>query len=181
MAAELSRLHGAKNRIFCRPKFLSHEELAKYYNAADLHISASQMETLGNTVLESLACGVPVLTPRAQGFMDSITQDFNGVMWEPNDMEDALSKVQLLRDDLTLRERLSGGAKASISKLTCEATVVDLLDWYSKVATKNANYSILYAHFVFFSAVVNWLAMVGFDLFLLGPIKAIFEGQNGKE
>ena len=131
MSSELEKLHGVKNRIYCKPGFVNQEQLANMYAAADLHISASQMETLGNTVLESLACGTPVITPRAQGFVDSIEHGVNGLMWKPDDLDDAVRLVKELRDDPALRKTLGDGAYASIKSLRVNATVNDLLNWYA--------------------------------------------------
>ena len=58
--------------IYCRPGFLRHEELAPVYAAADVHVSCSQFETLGNTVLEAHACSTTVVLPRTQGFVDTV-------------------------------------------------------------------------------------------------------------
>jgi len=58
---ELAKLHGLENRIYCKPSFLSHDELSCIYATCDFHISCSLFETLGNTVLESHACGTPVI------------------------------------------------------------------------------------------------------------------------
>ena len=66
-------MHGKQNRIYCQPQFLNHEELAEIYASSDVHVSASEFETLGNTVLESFSCGVPVVVPRTQGFQDTVT------------------------------------------------------------------------------------------------------------
>ena len=59
-------MHGKENRIYCKPRFLNHAELAEVYASSDVHVSASQFETLGNTVLEAFACGIPVVVPRTQ-------------------------------------------------------------------------------------------------------------------
>ena len=59
-------MHGKGNRLYCRPRFLTHDELAQVYASSDVHVSASEFETLGNTVLESFACQVPVVVPRTQ-------------------------------------------------------------------------------------------------------------------
>ena len=95
-----------RRTAYCKPGFVSQDDLANIYSAADLHISASQMETLGNTVLESLACGTPVITPKAQGFVDSIEHGVNGLMWKTNDLDDAVKMVQKLRDEPELRKDL---------------------------------------------------------------------------
>jgi len=48
-AARWAKLHGKENRIYCKPRFLSHPELAEIYASSDLHVSASEFETLGPT------------------------------------------------------------------------------------------------------------------------------------
>jgi hypothetical protein len=34
---------------------------AQFYASSDIHVSASEFETLGNTVLEAFACKIPVV------------------------------------------------------------------------------------------------------------------------
>lgn len=65
-AATFASLHGKENRIHCLPGFKSHAELAQIYASSDVHVSASEFETLGNTVLEAHSCGIPVVVPRTQ-------------------------------------------------------------------------------------------------------------------
>jgi glycosyltransferase involved in cell wall biosynthesis len=68
-----AKLHSKENKIYCRPKFLSHSDLAECYASSDLHVSASEFETLGNTVLEAQASKIPVVVPLTQGFRDTVT------------------------------------------------------------------------------------------------------------
>jgi glycosyltransferase involved in cell wall biosynthesis len=56
------------------PRFFSHEELRSCYHAADVHVSASEFETLGNTVHESLLCGTPVVVQRAGGYISQVEE-----------------------------------------------------------------------------------------------------------
>ena len=84
-----ARMHGAENRVYCQPRFLTHAELAEVYASSDVHVSASEFETLGNTVLEAFACGVPVVVPRTQGFRDTVHHEVDGFLFNPADREDA--------------------------------------------------------------------------------------------
>lgn len=43
-------------------KFIPHEQMPQYYNSIDLYICASKEEGTPNPVLESMACGVPIIT-----------------------------------------------------------------------------------------------------------------------
>jgi len=42
-AAHYAALHSKDRRIYCKPRFLSHAELAAFYASSDLHVSASQV------------------------------------------------------------------------------------------------------------------------------------------
>jgi glycosyltransferase involved in cell wall biosynthesis len=88
-ASTFAQLHGSAEGIYCRPRFLTHAELAEVYASSDLHVSASEFETLGNTVLEAFACGVPVVVPRTQGFRDTVSHEVDGYLFNPADAEDA--------------------------------------------------------------------------------------------
>jgi phosphatidylinositol alpha 1,6-mannosyltransferase len=92
-AAAYAALHGAHNRVYCRPGFKTHEELAQVYASSDLHVSASEFETLGNTVLEAHSCGVPVVVPKTQGFMDTVTDGTDGFFFVPGDSRSAAEYV----------------------------------------------------------------------------------------
>ena len=59
------------------------------YASSDLHVSASEFETLGNTVLEAFACAIPVVVPRTQGFNDTVRHSVDGFLFNPGDSEDA--------------------------------------------------------------------------------------------
>ena len=130
LASHVARLHGAENRIYCQPGFVTHSALARYYRAADVHASASLMETLGNTVLESVACGTPVLVPNAQGFRDTVVDGQTGML--VRDSDDAVAKLVRLRDDKALRASLRASARAHAAHLGVSDTVADLLLWYRR-------------------------------------------------
>lgn len=54
---------------------MGHDDLAPVYASADVHVSCSQFETLGNTVLEAHACGTTVVLPKTQGFVDTVNHE----------------------------------------------------------------------------------------------------------
>lgn len=58
------------------------------YNAVDLFAAPSRMENLANTVLESLACGTPVVAFAIGGMPDMIEHRVNGYLASPFDIMD---------------------------------------------------------------------------------------------
>ncbi len=49
-------------QILALPRTECVEELVEWYNTAEVHFNASRAETFGMTVIESLACGTPVVS-----------------------------------------------------------------------------------------------------------------------
>jgi len=58
------------------------------YNAVDLFAAPSRLENLANTVLESLACGTPVVAFAIGGMTDMIEHGVNGYLASPFDIMD---------------------------------------------------------------------------------------------
>lgn len=67
-----------------------------WYRAADVLVSASDMESLPRSVLEAMCFGVPVLATAVFGLGELITDGENGFLFEPSDLvaaTDALRRV----------------------------------------------------------------------------------------
>jgi glycosyltransferase involved in cell wall biosynthesis len=62
--------------------------LALVYAAVDVSLVPSLMDNLPNTVMESLACGTPVVAFRVGGLPEMITHQENGYLAEPGDAGD---------------------------------------------------------------------------------------------
>jgi teichuronic acid biosynthesis glycosyltransferase TuaC len=86
---DLARELRVKERVF----FLgsrSSDELASWFNAADISCLASSREGWPNVVMESLACGTPVVATRVGGVPEIIASEELGVLVEQN--VDSLAK-----------------------------------------------------------------------------------------
>ena len=57
-----------------------HPELARWYNAADLFVLPTRSEGCPNVLLESLACGVPVVATEVGGVPEIIRQGREGLL-----------------------------------------------------------------------------------------------------
>jgi glycosyltransferase involved in cell wall biosynthesis len=72
------------------------ERLANVYSAADVFVAPSVQENLANTVLESLACGTPVVAFNIGGMPDMIDQEKNGYLvtpFSPAGMAEGIDRV----------------------------------------------------------------------------------------
>jgi glycosyltransferase involved in cell wall biosynthesis len=94
---------------------------------SDIHITTSEKETTGLTVLEAFAAGIPVIAPRAGGFIDSVKDSQNGFLYKPNDADDFVSKLNLLIENPNLRQEMGTKGKESIIQYSWEQAIKNLL------------------------------------------------------
>ncbi len=97
--ADLERKRDALGLRDCAflPGSCPNEELLYWYGAADLSCLASSREGWANVLLESLACGTPVVATRVGGTGEVITAPDLGLVVQP----DAASLVAGLREALS--------------------------------------------------------------------------------
>jgi glycosyltransferase involved in cell wall biosynthesis len=69
-----------------RSYFSDQGNIADYYRAADLFCHASKVDVCPLTVLESQACGVPVVASRAGGIPEIINDGSSGVLVDIGDV-----------------------------------------------------------------------------------------------
>jgi len=83
---------------------VSHEELFLLYSAADLFCLASEMEGCPNVILESLACGTPVVATAVGGIPEIIQSDEFGLLAERNETKIAGAIQAALRKSWQSRD-----------------------------------------------------------------------------
>ena len=73
--------------------------MAQWLAAADVYVTASRLETFGQTVVESTLCGVPAVAYRTTGLADAIIDGVSGILVDPAD-ESGLERAvrRLIRD-----------------------------------------------------------------------------------
>ena len=105
---------------------------------SDLHVTTSEKETRGLTILEAFTAGIPVLAPRSEGVKENIESGINGFLYEPGNIEDFISKLKLLIDDNNLRQQMGLQGKTSIQhQYTWEVTINNLLEvWQQQILLK---------------------------------------------
>ena len=101
MRIELQRLALSRG-VGDRVRFtgaLSHEDLVEYYNAADALVLASSREGMANVILESIACGTPVVGTPIWGTPEVISERRAGVLTKDRTPEAISAAVRTLMLD----------------------------------------------------------------------------------
>jgi glycosyltransferase involved in cell wall biosynthesis len=109
---------------------------------SDIHITASEKETKGLTVLEAFAAGLPVLAPRAGGIIDSIEDGYTGCLYAPGNQQDFLEKLVQLINHPQMRQTLGQNARHHIAQFTWNRAVDRLLHvWNQQIERAHSDLS----------------------------------------
>jgi len=82
-------------------------ELAlKIISACTIYVSASRTEGMGRVLLEAMAAGRPIIASNVGGVPHYISDDDNGLIFSPGNVEDLAAKMVRLLSDKELRTRL---------------------------------------------------------------------------
>jgi glycosyltransferase involved in cell wall biosynthesis len=101
---------GLGSRVIATDAVHPHQELPLDYAASDVCVQASHAEGLGFSVLEALACGVPVVASRVGGLTETIVDGVTGWSCPPGDGEGLASAIAdvLDRPEEGARRALAG-------------------------------------------------------------------------
>jgi len=88
-------------------------ELVQLYQAADVFVFPSKLETFGRVLVEAMAAGTPVVTTNAPGCCDVAHDRQNALVCDPDDAVAFASAVQTVLSDETVRESLVDGGLRS--------------------------------------------------------------------
>ncbi|EMR73751.1 glycosyltransferase, partial [Thaumarchaeota archaeon SCGC AB-539-E09] len=73
--------------------YINHDKLPEYYNIADVYVLSSLREELSNTLMEAMACGIPVVATDVGGNSYLIEDGVNGFLVPINDVNLLTKKI----------------------------------------------------------------------------------------
>lgn len=90
-----------------------HDEISQIllYSAADVTVAPSRQENLSNTVMESLACGTPVVAFNIGGMPDMIDHQASGYLAAPFESDDLSAGIVWVLENATRYAELSMHAR----------------------------------------------------------------------
>ena len=115
-----------------------HDELPRYYAAADVCAVPSLHETFGLVALEAMACGTPVAASRAGGLRQIVREDETGVLCEPGAPGALADALDALLDDPARARRLGEAGVPWARTFTWEAAAARLSAAYDRIAASFA-------------------------------------------
>ena len=106
---------------------------------SDLHVTTSEKETRGLTILEAFTAGIPVLAPDSEGVTENIESGVNGYLYQPGAESDFISKLKTLVKDRELRTQMGQTGQAAIAdRYTWQKAIANLLEvWQEQIERKS--------------------------------------------
>ena len=96
--------------------FIPYSEIPKYLSVCDVFIRPSRSEGFGNSFIEAMAAGLPVITTPVGGIPDFIDDKITGIFCSPDNPHSIIQSVKLILDDNVLRRNIVRGAYHRVSE-----------------------------------------------------------------
>ncbi len=93
--------------------FLPHNEIPLYFSVSDIFIRTSLSEGLGNSFLEAMAFGLPVIATPVGGIVDIVQDGVTGLLVPPKSPE-KIKEAILRLEDKQLADSLRSAAKTNV-------------------------------------------------------------------
>lgn len=127
--------HFGQLTIHYIPRVSDPQLVAQYYRAADIYIHAAKAETFPNTILEAMACGLPVVASNVGGIPEQVVDGVTGFLVPPINPELLVSAVQYLLDNpMTALEFGRAAERRVLELFTQEQMVERYIEWYRQIA-----------------------------------------------
>lgn len=115
-----------KNTLHCGT--VPHEKVYMYLNASDVFVLPTLAEGLCNAILEALACGLPVISSDLP-FNYDVLDDSCSILVDPMNKEEIRHAILRIKQDESLKKRLSDGALEKASRFSLKNRIAKILEF----------------------------------------------------
>ena len=112
---------------------LDREQIATLYREADILVNPSRVDNMPNSVLEALACGLPVVSTRVGGVPYLVRDGVSALLVDAGDAEAMAEAVLRILRDAGLAERLVTTGVAEAQQYTWARVRLRLAELYERV------------------------------------------------
>ena len=114
--------------------YLSADDLARRYSAAEIAVTPSTYEGFGFPAAEAMACGIPVVATNAGALPEIVKDGQTGILVPPRDPYALASAIKLLLSDEPLRRRMGEAGRERVKRcFTWEQAAKATLEVYQEV------------------------------------------------
>lgn len=119
------------------------DNVHEYLQASDIFVFPSENEAFPLSLIEAMACGLPVISTSAGGIKDVLEDGINGLVVKSGDSQHLYDAVSSLITDIPLAKKLGDAALRSVRHKYSEDSVtnkyIELFEHISKLHRKELN------------------------------------------
>lgn len=120
--------------------YVPYQDVPSIYQQADIFVSPTWSEGFSNTILEAMACGLPIVAAKSIGVVDCLTDGENALLHKTHDVNDLCQKLITILQDQPLRLKFASNALNEIAtKYKWEKIAVVLESLLTKNLDKKPN------------------------------------------
>ncbi len=109
---------------------LAHSRISSYLNASDVFVLPTLHEGCCNSIIEAMACGLPVVSSNLP-FNKDICDESNSILIDPMNIEAIKDAIVKLRDDKAYRHQLSNGALKTAKSLSIDKRAEHIIAFFN--------------------------------------------------
>lgn len=136
----LNELKGLANKLGVKAVFTGFkkgQELVDSIYAGDIFVSASKSENQPMSILEAMACSKAMVGVDAKGVPELIINNKNGLIAEPDNINDIAEKINKLLEDTPLRKRFEKASLKLVKSYSIKETTKKWEEVYKKIIRNN--------------------------------------------
>lgn len=116
---------------------IPYAELPDYLYLADFFATASVTEVHPLSVIEAMACGLPVVGIRSPGISDTVQDGITGLLAPQEDIAVFTAMLSRLVMETETRKRMAAGARQAAESFAIENTIQILLEKYQNLFSRS--------------------------------------------
>lgn len=116
---------------------VSHREVSKYYQEADVFVLPSLNEGMSNAMLEALSSGLPLLATDTGGTKELVTDGENGYVIKMKNASNIAEKIEKLINNSELKKKMGEASRQKALGLSWKKVAGEYYKLYSNLCLKN--------------------------------------------
>jgi len=116
---------------------ISYTELPKFYQSADIFVLPSVVDGFAKVALEAMASKLPVILTSGAGISEIITNGVNGLIVEPENEVELVKKIELLKEDKSLRIKLARNGFETAKRFDWQKIANQYSNTFEKLINEN--------------------------------------------
>ncbi len=100
-------------------------EIISAYNSADIFVAPSLEDNLPNTIMESMACGTPVVAFNIGGIPDMIDDGQNGILTKLKSSENLANGIRIVLSDEDLLKKFSLSSREKVVRVFNQKVIAE--------------------------------------------------------